>query len=242
MLNRIRDRFGTAGLVVSIMALVLALGGGAFAASGGLNAKQKKQVKAIAKTFAGKPGAAGAVGPAGPAGAKGDQGLKGDQGFKGDKGDKGDTGDQGTFSTEPLPPGETLTGYWAGQMDELKEITVAISYPIRIDPAPSSELIPFGPAMTQAVVVNPETGETIDFLNSEAAVDTYCPGSVTDPKARPGTLCIYPGAQIEGGQISFDTPIFASSNSNTGQPIPLRDSTAGSGGYADGTWAVTAAE
>ena len=57
MFNRIRDRFGTAGLIVSIMALVLALAGGAFAAAG-LNSKQKSQVRAIAsssQTAAGCP-------------------------------------------------------------------------------------------------------------------------------------------------------------------------------------------
>ena len=83
MFNRIRDRFGTAGLVVSIMALVFALAGGAFAASGGLNAKQKKQVKAIAKQFAGKPGAAGPAGPAGPAGGNGAAGGAGAAGANG---------------------------------------------------------------------------------------------------------------------------------------------------------------
>lgn len=79
MLNRIRDRFGTAGLVVSIMALVLALAGGAFAASGGLNAKQKKQVKAIAKSLV-PTGPVGAAGPAGPAGANGAAGAAGANG------------------------------------------------------------------------------------------------------------------------------------------------------------------
>ena len=92
MFNRIRDRFGTAGLVVSIMALVLALAGGAFAASGGLNAKQKKQVKAIAKGLV----PTGPVGPAGPAGANGQDGAAGGQGIQGIAGTDGKTVLSGT--------------------------------------------------------------------------------------------------------------------------------------------------
>ena len=104
MFNRIRDRFGTAGLVVSIMALVLALAGGAFAASGGLNAKQKKQVKAIAKSFQGT-GPAGAPGLAGLAGAKGDTGGVGPIGPIGPIGPRGPIGPDGdsVVMTEEVP-------------------------------------------------------------------------------------------------------------------------------------------
>jgi hypothetical protein len=91
MFSRIRDRFGTAGLVVSVMALVLALAGGAFAASG-LNSKQKSQVKAIAKQFAGKPGA---TGPAGSAGANGKDGASGQNGTDGADGTNGTDGANG---------------------------------------------------------------------------------------------------------------------------------------------------
>jgi hypothetical protein len=91
MLNRIRDRFGTAGLVVAVLALIAALTGTAIAA-GGLNALQKKQVKAIAKSFQGT-GPAGAAGPAGPAGANG---ARGDTGANGTNGANGKTVLNGT--------------------------------------------------------------------------------------------------------------------------------------------------
>jgi hypothetical protein len=55
MISRIHSKLGTAGLVVALVALVVALTGVAFAASG-LNSKQKKEVKKIAKQFAGKQG------------------------------------------------------------------------------------------------------------------------------------------------------------------------------------------
>lgn len=86
MLRRFHDRFGTAGLVVALVALVVALSGTALAAKGSLTGKQKKEVEKIAKKFAGKPGAAGAQGPAGPsgpAGPKGDTGAAGDAGAAG---------------------------------------------------------------------------------------------------------------------------------------------------------------
>jgi hypothetical protein len=239
MLNRIRDRFGTAGLVVSIMALVLALGGGAFAASGGLNAKQKKQVKKIAKSFQGK-GPTGPAGPVGPAGAKGDQGLKGDQGIQGLRGGPGDPGTNGTFSTEPLPPSETLTGVWAGRFNtgEAKGVA-AISYPIRVNPAPTSLVVP-GPGLTSGVLYNVETGVPVALLATEAEVDAYCPGTASNPEANPGVLCIYRGIQQQNGSIEDEGP-FASPDPTSGQPIPLQDTSTGTPGYANGTWAVTAA-
>jgi hypothetical protein len=93
MLSRLRNQFGTAGLTVGIVALVLAIGGTALAASGALTGKQKKEVTKIAKRYAGKPGAPGATGPAGAAGPAG---PKGDTGPKGDKGDTGSQGNPGT--------------------------------------------------------------------------------------------------------------------------------------------------
>jgi hypothetical protein len=86
-MSHIHKKLGTAGFIISIVALVAALGGGAYAASGGLTGKQKKEVTKIAQTeakkYAGKPGVTGPQGPAGPAGAKGDTGGKGDNGAAG---------------------------------------------------------------------------------------------------------------------------------------------------------------
>jgi len=95
-MHALKDRFGTAGLVVAIVALVAALGGGAYAASGGLNAKQKKQVKQIAQTEAKKFQGTGPAGPAGPAGPKGDPGASGAAGKDGADGKNGTNGTNGT--------------------------------------------------------------------------------------------------------------------------------------------------
>ena len=84
-ISRIHQKLGTAGFVISIVALVAAMGGGAYAASGGLNGKQKKEVEKIAKKYAGKPGAAGPAGSNGSNGAKGDTGATGAEGKQGPK-------------------------------------------------------------------------------------------------------------------------------------------------------------
>ncbi|HEY2478876.1 MAG TPA: collagen-like protein [Solirubrobacterales bacterium] len=97
MLNRIHQKLGTAGFIISIVALLAALGGGAYAASGGLTSKQKKEVTKIAQTEAKKlAGQPGAPGPTGAPGAKGDTGPKGADGINGTKGDKGDPGTNGS--------------------------------------------------------------------------------------------------------------------------------------------------
>jgi hypothetical protein len=84
MYRKFKDRFGTAGVVLGVIAIVLAIGGSALAASG-LNGKQKKEVKGIAKSFqgTGPAGAQGAPGSPGAAGAKGDNGTNGTTGTPG---------------------------------------------------------------------------------------------------------------------------------------------------------------
>jgi hypothetical protein len=93
-IRAVREPFGTAGLIVACVALVLALTGAAFAA-GGLTGKQKKEVEKIAKKVAGKPGAAGAPGAQGPAGPAGKDGANGAAGAKGATGPQGSVGSKG---------------------------------------------------------------------------------------------------------------------------------------------------
>jgi hypothetical protein len=81
----LHHRFGTAGVVLGVIALIAALGGTAFAAGGGLSGKQKKEVKAIAKSFQGT----------GPAGAAGTNGTNGTNGKNGTTGKDGTTGING---------------------------------------------------------------------------------------------------------------------------------------------------
>jgi hypothetical protein len=92
MFSTLRNRFGIPG-VISVIALVFAMLGGAYAASSD-NGAGKATASAKAKR-----GPRGPKGPAGPAGPQGAAGIKGDTGPKGDKGDKGDTGNTGANGT-----------------------------------------------------------------------------------------------------------------------------------------------
>jgi hypothetical protein len=97
-IRQLKEPFGKAGLTVAILALVLALVGGAYAA-GGLTKSQEKQVTKIAKKYAGKPGAAGPAGPQGPAGAAGANGKDGAAGAAGKDGTNGQPGTNGKSVT-----------------------------------------------------------------------------------------------------------------------------------------------
>lgn len=113
MISRIHRQLGTAGFAIAIVALIAALGGGAYAASGGFSAKQKKEIRNIAKGVA-QPGAQGSAGTPGSQGLPGPQGPpgpRGEQGEKGEKGDKGETGFRGqSVSVISLAP-ENGTGH-----------------------------------------------------------------------------------------------------------------------------------
>lgn len=106
MLKRIHDRLGTAGLIVGVIALVMAMAGGAWAAKGGLTGKQKKEVKSIATTVAKGMVGAGPPGATGPTGPKGDPGSAGAAGKDGTDGEDGEDGDPGkSIELTPVAPG-----------------------------------------------------------------------------------------------------------------------------------------
>jgi Collagen triple helix repeat (20 copies) len=101
MLWSFRSRFGIPG-VISVIALVFAMFGGAYAASnsgqGDATASAQKNSKAAkkgAKGPRGPKGATGPAGPAGPAGAKGDAGAAGQNGANGNDGAAGNNGAAG---------------------------------------------------------------------------------------------------------------------------------------------------
>jgi hypothetical protein len=210
----IREPFGKAGLIVACVALVAALGGTALAAAK-LNSTQKKEVEKIAKKYAGKPGAPGATGPAGTAGGAGAKGDTGSAGTNGTNGSAGTNGESvaiaaasnvecpsgGTkFSnktgsgkacngvtgfTKTLPAGETETGAWstfAAATETVVSAGTSISFPIQL-----AESIPEG----SAFAFNQHQTEEEEFGSSG------CAGSVADPTAPPGAVCVY--TQFEEG-------------------------------------------
>jgi hypothetical protein len=90
MFSPLRNHFGIPG-VISVIALVFAMFGGAYAAS-----NNGGKATASAKAKRGPRGPKGAAGPAGPAGPQGPAGANGKDGAIGAAGEKGDPGTDGT--------------------------------------------------------------------------------------------------------------------------------------------------
>lgn len=176
MFSRMHEKLGTAGLIIAVMALLAALGGTAFAAVDKLSSVEKKEVKKIAKKFAGAPGAPGAAGPQGPQGPKGDTGPKGDAGTPGKNGTNGVNGENGMCSVSvpkcELPPGATMTGVWGFNSIDIERPLEQISFPL-------------------ALPTEPTEVQIIGLGGGYENPTEECPGTVQEPKAKPGFVCIY---------------------------------------------------
>lgn len=237
MLSRIKDRLGVAGIVVAIVALVAAVAGTAFAALPGLNSKQKKQVTLIAQTQANKAVKAIAAlpGPAGPQGAKGDAGPKGEKGEKGEEGEPGEPGKPGSPWTAggTLPSGATETGSWAVGIQfsgSQSERLVSLSFPVPLATPLDSGHVHF---------LNKAGKEVV---NGEEKTSTVCLGSVAQPSAAVGHLCVYSGegAGVTGSneRIADPTNVFAGSGAGTAGAVLKLE--LGEQHLQSGTFAVTA--
>jgi hypothetical protein len=194
--RRLREPFGKAGLAVAILALVLGLIGGAWAA-GGLTKAQEKQVTKIAKRFAGKPGAPGAPGAAGTNGTNGKPGANGKEGPEGSPWTAGGT----------LPSGKTETGSWAYTGTPVGEgyLYVPISFPIPLKP-------PAEPAKEPAI-----SDANIHYVSESEWKTVKQPkgcegGTAYAPLASPGNLCVYEGfgESKAGSLIGFSNPASSS--------------------------------
>lgn len=203
---------------------------------------------------AGPAGAAGAAGPAGPAGSAGAAGAKGEtgaagagsqgeRGLQGERGSQGERGPQGErgvkgLQGEPwtpnsqLPPGATETGAWSFGPLPTKEgvnvYVVAGSFTIQLAK-------PLGE--TQVHYINTE-GKEETILGTSP--QTVCKGTVEEPSAEPGNLCVYEG-EVDNAHIFFVLAL--------GEDLPGASTagarawfvTAGTGEASGrGTWALTA--
>jgi hypothetical protein len=154
-------------------------------------------------------GPMGATGPVGPQGPKGEPGPKGDAGEK---------GEPGTFLSA-LTSGKTLTGVYgiSGHIQTSGDAGAedAISFQIPL-PEPPIEYI---------------------FTFDGDAPVAQCPGTVNEPAAAPGYLCLY--EQIDDG----DEPALkaeATGSGKSGFSVFIPGNTL-AGPYNDyGTWAVPA--
>jgi hypothetical protein len=214
MFSSMSRRISPAG-VVAVVALVFAMIGGAYAASGGLTGKQKKEVKKIAKSFQGK----GPTGPAGPAGSAGAVGAKGDAGANGVTGPAGPAGPEGKQGEEgpegspwtaggTLPKEKTETGVWSVTIGTSTTGTVATSFIIPLSAAPQVVYVPAG---------------------KEEEFEEDCPGNALAPAATEGVACFYTLALAEtaseSGEIPFPGGVFLTFNGVAGDE-------------GIGTWAV----
>jgi len=258
MLSPLRNRFGIPG-VISVIALVFAMLGGAYAAnnSGGGKATASAKGKPGPRGPRGKPGPPGPAGPQGPAGAagaKGDTGAAGANGKDGTNGTNGATGPTGKtgatgasgstgatgptgatgatgFSgfTETLPSGKTETGAWV-LSNPLPGAASAV--------APINFTIPLSAADAAGLS---QIAGTIKVVEKEEPAPTGCTGgSRTKPKANPGFLCIYIG-HSDGG---FELPVSVLRTDLEGFGVDTSGALLyvemSAGGVGTGTWAVTA--
>ena len=229
--QRFQDRFGTAGVVLGVIALILALSGTALAAKGALTSKQKKEVEKIAKKYAGKPGAPGATGPQGAPGPKGDTGPKGGTGAEGEEGPEGPEGSPWTAGGI-LPSGKTETGAWAVGVSDPADM-VSLSFNIPLEEAP--ELAYVNAAGEEAPVFAEEQNE---YHEAE-----HCLGSAEEPSAPAEYVCVYADTEELGeGEGKFPGfGWFAAGKNNTfASGATFIYVTGGEGHAAWGTWAVTA--
>ncbi len=261
MLSRLRRQFSTTALILSIVALVFAMFGGAYAATnGGATASKKAKAKVGPrgpKGPKGAPGAIGAQGPAGPAGPAGKDGSNGSTGAAGksvtvteiepeeescnelggaevkvEGAAKGTEVCNGTFGSGTLPEGQTLTGVWAVSGNSNgAEDTAVFSFPMPVSPAPTL-MFDFEGVVT---VAHPPVGPP-EELEPEV-FEERCPGSAAQPAAEPGYLCIY---QKEAHGMPVET---TSLTGVAGTPskfgAALTYVAEGTEKNANGTWAVT---
>lgn len=216
MFSLFKNRFGAPG-VIAVIALVFAMIGGAYAASG--NGGGKATASAAKgprgprgpKGPKGPAGPQGPQGPAGPAGAPGLKGLNGATGATGATGPTGPTGAKGAAGLPgakgatgaagaegspwtaggTLPSGETETGvYSTVPASEAGFQVLPLSFPIPLAAPPGN--MTYVPAGEEEV--------------------EGCPGTFVAPQADPGYLCIYSGGAInseKGGNIPLANGVLA---------------------------------
>jgi hypothetical protein len=165
----------------------------------------------------GPMGSTGPAGATGPAGSTGPQGPEGPVGATGPAGPAGPQGVPGTFPDQ-LESGKTVRGVWATSHVGTTPAILPISYVFTLSSFPHAVYVRSG------------------------ATDSSCPGTVDQPAALPGYLCVFETMQWPSDSL---TSVHIQDASNTGlfsDPFGalLFLTSDGTNQFAFGTWAVTA--
>jgi hypothetical protein len=260
MVSLIRKRVTFANVILTL-ALVFAMTGGAFAAGKYLITSTKQISPKVLKSLTGKPGKNGAPGAPGAQGPQGAPGAPGANGKDGAPGTGGATGESVAFKavatsdsakcgglgggeytlagkatlicngqtgfTESLPSEKTEKGDWviSGMPSSDPELggaagETAFSFPIPLASAPTE----------------------VDYIELGQTPPAGCAGSITNPEAKPGHLCIFILKETNVQLViaaSAATGEFSKADA-TGSLLYGVPMNAGEAVFAKGTWAVSA--
>jgi len=255
MFSTLRNRFGIPG-VISVIALVFALVGGAFAANN-LSGSGESATASAKKAAKGPRGPRGATGPAGPAGAAGPAGPAGPKGDAGAAGSNGAPGKDGTAGKDGVSVTVNEFEGVGGTCDEGGiEVESASPEPAYVcsgkpgSPWTAGGTLPSG--ATEAGAWGGNVGANgfvllpISFTiplaaapTAHIAPDPSCPGTPAEPKAAPGHFCLYEGPLGEGVTVaSLAYPDGGDIGASRYGTVVELEGTTGRLGF--GTWAVTA--
>lgn len=263
-MHRIRIQLNATTLV-SIVALVFAMTGGAFAVSskGGsgnataVAAKKKKKKPKVLRGPRGPKGATGPAGPAGPAGPQGPAGANGKDGTSGVNGKDGVGVTSAAASASECKAGGTKftsasgaskvcngengqTGFTATLPEGATEKGV-ISYAFS---GPGGQFIPISFSIP---LESPLGEENVHFIlangmelksNGEEVTQkaAECPGNAVGPTAKPGNLCIYE-VSMTAKFLGIRSPAGTLGAGPNGTFVTFSSSAAGNSVLA--SWAVT---
>ncbi|HEX5591809.1 MAG TPA: hypothetical protein VFX35_00510 [Solirubrobacterales bacterium] len=218
MISRLNKKLGPAGLIIAVVALVVALGGAALA-KGVIITKLNQISPSVRKQLKGKAGPQGPKGETGAPGATGAAGAKGDTGPAGKDGQNGNDGEDGEDGvcsvSEPqceAPPGATMTGNWVISGFGGSAFG-GDSFPLKLEPPPAFNLV-----------------------KNDGESEAEC-GTKSAPVVAPGNLCVYVDVRDSNGSF------FAGSNQSTdpasGFIIEMYNGEADKPTYSYGRWMVT---
>ncbi len=232
MFKRFKQRLEASGpgVTLAVIAIVLALTGGAFAAAGKLTGPQKKEVEKIAKKFAGKRGKPGATGPAGKDGTNGANGTNGKDGTNGKNGEngksvvvnpeaKGANCQEGGVSVEVAESGSkkfVCNGLKGEAGEEGSPWTAGGTLPpgatetgVWTFTGNVGDKKGIHVSLSFPIPLAENLGESRVHVWKDADFATNCQGGYAEPTAPPGNLCVYISAleSTEGTKFAGIFPV-----------------------------------